>query len=374
MELQPLAHDRAGAGSWMNAQSIAILLTGPAPAAIAVVRLIGNGIQPFLKAHFSRPVTAGRCVHGELTDGTRVIDDPVVVLAPDAAWIDINLHGGPWVVRSFMALASRNGFKTVDQPQLPLPIEALDNDDMLVREMLSYLPLARTELGARVLLGQQGAWNRLKERQQTTDAKNELRRIASDATLWHLLFPPRVAIVGAANVGKSTLANQLFGQKRSITADMAGTTRDWVGEIANIDGLPVTLVDTPGLRPTDDPIEQTAIARSRPEIESASLVVLVLDGARPLETEQAALIDRFPRALRVINKSDRPMAWSTPSIQAVRTVATTGAGVQDLRNQIIAHFCQDPPSPNRAYCWTERQRQLICDAERANMLQSVSKD
>lgn len=356
----------------MNAQSIAIPLTGPAPAAIAVVRLIGSGILPFLEAHFSRPVAAGRCVHGELTDGTRVIDDPVVVLAPNAAWIDINLHGGPWVVRSFMALAARCGFKTIDQPHLPLPLEALDDDEMLVQEILSYLPMARTELAVRVLLGQQRAWEQLKERQQSVDASSELRRVASDTTLQHLLFPPRVAIVGAANVGKSTLANQLFGQERSITADMAGTTRDWVGEIANIDGLPVTLVDTPGLRQTDDPIEQTAIERSRPEIESASLVVLVLDGTRPLEPEQAALIDRFPQALRVINKSDRPMAWSTPSFQA-RTVATTGAGVQDLRNQIILHFCQDPPSPQRAYCWTERQRQLICDAERAHMLQSISK-
>ena len=126
-----------------------------------------------------------------------------------------------------------------------------------------------------------------------------------DVSLDRLLGLPRVAIAGAANVGKSTLANQLFAQERSITADRAGTTRDWVGDVANVDGLAVMLLDTPGLRATGDPIERTAIARSRPQIEAADLVLLVLDAARPLEPEQRPLLDAFPDALRIANKADR---------------------------------------------------------------------
>lgn len=347
----------------MKAQGVAIVLTGHGTAAIAVVRLAGSGVRRFLEHHFSQPVESGRCVHGRIVNGPRVIDDALVVLGPDSAWADINLHGGAWVVRSFTALAEREGFTPTDHTDLSSAMQCCDGQTLLEREVLLHVPLARTELGVRVLLGQQRAWDGLKARRRATGAVDELRRIAADATLRHLLFPPRVAIVGAANVGKSTLANQLFGQERSITADAAGTTRDWVGETANIDGFPVTLVDTPGLRPTDDPVERTAIERSRPEIASASLVLLVLDASRPFEPEQAALLDEFPHALCVVNKSDRPKAWDTARVQTVHTTATTGEGVQELRNQIIVHFCKDLPSPNRPYCWTARQQQLIRRAE-----------
>src|SRR5437660_7889168 len=88
---------------------IATLLTPPGAAAIAVVRLTGQ-VLPFLEKHFSKPVRPGRCVHGEITDGSRVIDDAVVVLGPDRTWADVNLHGGTWVVRSFLDLARRRGF------------------------------------------------------------------------------------------------------------------------------------------------------------------------------------------------------------------------------------------------------------------------
>ena len=346
---------------------IATLLTPPGAAAIAVVRLSGP-VLPFLNAHFSKQVRPGRCVHGEITDRTRVIDDAVVVLGPQSEWADVNLHGGTWVVRSVLDLARRDGFRIDQSSEVPLAEAALDAGSTLEREILSYLPLARTELGARVLLGQQAAWEELKRNCDPHRASQELERIAGDATLEHLLNPPRVAIVGAANVGKSTLANQLFGQERSITADVPGTTRDWVGDIANLDGLPVMLVDTPGWRATDDAIEQTAIERSRTEIDAAGLVVLVLDATRPLDPEQRPLFDQFPGALTVVNKCDRPSALHLSFADAVRTVATTGEGVPQLTSRIVAHFCPTAASPQRAYCWTERQRDIVRRAIRAQDL------
>src|SRR5690348_2579827 len=105
----------------MDCRDTAIALTGPGAAAIAVVRLSGPGVTSFLQIHFTKPVAAGVCVHGDIIDGHRVIDDPVVVLAPDGAWADINLHGGAWVVQSFMALAARGGFDVIDRPGFPLP-------------------------------------------------------------------------------------------------------------------------------------------------------------------------------------------------------------------------------------------------------------
>src|SRR5256885_667781 len=93
----------------------AILLTAPGTSALAVVRLIGPKVHQFLQQHFSRAVSPARAVHGTLKSGDAVIDDPVVVLAPDRTWADISLHGGPWVVRATLDLAERCGFEIVQQ-------------------------------------------------------------------------------------------------------------------------------------------------------------------------------------------------------------------------------------------------------------------
>src|SRR5204863_10052028 len=141
----------------------------------------------------------------------------------------------------------------------------------------------RTEPGVRMLLAQPAAWQDFIASRPSPDST---RRVLDDRCLSRLLHPPRVAIVGAPNVGKSTLANQLFAQRRSITADVPGTTRDYVGEIANIDGLPVMLFDTPGVRDTADPIEAAAIEHSSDVVRDADLILLVMDVMPPWPSEQ----------------------------------------------------------------------------------------
>jgi small GTP-binding protein len=337
----------------------AILLTPPGVAAIAVVRIAGPGVRAFLEAHFSRPVAAGRTVHGVMRNSQgEEIDDPVVVLANDARWADLNVHAGAWVVQAIFQLAADSGFECIAKPPIPLPDEALDSDSPIQREIEAYLPMATTELSLRVLLAQADAWRDLESRMQSLSG-SEIEQIVADRSLHWLLHPPRVAIVGAANVGKSTLANRLFAQERSITADMPGTTRDWVGEMANLDGLAVQLVDTPGIRPTDDAIEREAIARSDAQIQRADLVVLVLDGSRPLHPEQSPLIARFPDAMRVINKIDAQPAWDVRGFPAIHTVGTTGRGIDELMRRVRQHFGCEAIDPYLPRCWTARQRQLL---------------
>ena len=197
----------------LNTPNTATVLTPPGAAAIAVIRIHGPGVAEFLSKHFSRRVAPLRCVHGELRDvGGAVIDDPVVVLSGDGAFADINLHGGPWVVASAVELLRRSGFEIVDaEPGAPLPLEAVEGEAILDREMMSNLPLAKTEQGVRMLLAQPENWRRFIPSNPSVDA---VQRILSDDCLTKLLHPPRVAIVGAPNVGKSTLANQLFAQQR----------------------------------------------------------------------------------------------------------------------------------------------------------------
>lgn len=338
-------------------KSRALLLTPAGSGAIAVVRLTGPKTAAFLAAHFSRDVRPGRCVHGTLIDGSNVIDDPVVVMLPDGVSVDVNVHGGPWVVRSVIELARAEGFEVCERLELPLPDDAVEGTTEIGVEIAAHLPLATTELALSELLRQGEAWEQwaaMEDRERRAEAEKML----ADRGLWWLLHPPTIAIVGAANVGKSTLANQLFGQERSITADLPGTTRDWVGEMANVDGLAVKLVDTPGIRVTNDPIEAEAIARAGDEVRQADLVVLVLDASRAWEPEQAALRARFAGALVVVNKCDLPAAWDWRAMDACEVVATLGEGIDALRRGIKCVFGAENRNCG-ARCWTERQRILL---------------
>jgi small GTP-binding protein len=334
----------------VSEKNLVIPLTGAGAAAVAVVRIAGPLVEPFLTRYFRGSPRAGRCVHGELSDGERIIDDVLVALSDGGRTADINLHGSPWIVARLIGLAEAFGFIVTDGGAACL--EAVDGETLLEREVAAYLPLARTELALRALTAQPTAWERW-------DGQGVSELIA-DRSLWQLLHPPGVAIVGAPNVGKSTLANRLFGRKRSITADKAGTTRDWVQDFANADGLPILLTDTPGLRSSVDVIESAAIAASRGEVEAAELVILLLDVSQPLEGEQTTVLREFPNAMRVANKMDLPPAWASGYL---KICAESGAGVDNLRRKIAAHFGCADMIVGRPRWWTHRQLDLLRQAE-----------
>ncbi len=333
------------------------LLTPPGSAAIAVLRLVGRGVDPFLRSHFSKPAVLGRCVHGVLGDGDQIIDDPVIVRVDDHT-VDINLHGGPWVVRSAIQLAVAAGFVEVKQGTAHSNVT--DGNSPVWQEVLAALPQAITEQATRVMLSQPAAWDALASRvSDLVVSSDELNRILSDRSAHWLLNMPTVAIIGPPNVGKSTLANQLFAQERSITADLPGTTRDWVGEIANLDGLAVMLVDTPGLRVTADPIEHAAIVASRQKVRAVDLVVVVLDRSRPISADEQSLLLEHLNAIVVAHKADATAAWGSETVNAIDTVATTGRGVDAVRAAIRRRFDCESFDLDRPRCWTARQRDLL---------------
>lgn len=217
---------------------------------------------------------------------------------------------------------------------------------------MAALPLAGTELGIAVLLSQVEAWKSVGK----SVGKEDAAGILKDESLWWLLHTPTVAIVGVPNVGKSTLANQLFARERSIVADVAGTTRDWVGELANIDGLMVMLVDTPGIRGMGDEIEREAIERSGEEVRGADLVIVVLDQTQGREG-QMELVRKYPGAVVVVNKVDRKGEWEAG--EGIRMVAIRGEGVEELRREIRRRFGVEGMEMGRARWWTERQREIL---------------
>ena len=139
-----------------------------------------------------------------------------------------------------------------------------------------------------------------------------------------------VAIVGKPNVGKSSLFNALLGSSRAIVTDVPGTTRDLVTEVMDLDGLRVTLVDTAGLRPTDDVVEAEGVARARRAQDVADLVLVVVDGSLPLDRSDEELICQTTDNKRVIvsNKVD---VGRNGRRDFLSVSALTGAGIDALR-------------------------------------------
>ncbi|HHY46252.1 MAG TPA: tRNA uridine-5-carboxymethylaminomethyl(34) synthesis GTPase MnmE [Firmicutes bacterium] len=152
-----------------------------------------------------------------------------------------------------------------------------------------------------------------------------------------------VAIVGKTNVGKSSLLNALLRHERAIVADNPGTTRDTVEDMVDIRGIPVRLVDTAGLREVDDAVERMGIQRALAAMQSADLVLVVVDSSQQLDTQDEQVIDQVAGrpAILVLNKIDLGCRLSEDvvgrflrPVAAVRVSAKAGLGMEDLRDAI----------------------------------------
>lgn len=150
-----------------------------------------------------------------------------------------------------------------------------------------------------------------------------------------------LAIVGRPNVGKSSLFNRLVQRDRAIVTATPGTTRDLVTERISLEGIPLELVDTAGLRDSREEAEQLGIARSREAFADAALILIVLDATQPLNDEERNLLSAIEGrpALIAVNKSDlaveHPAAAEIAGLAALSTSAVTGEGIQALRERII---------------------------------------
>ena len=152
-----------------------------------------------------------------------------------------------------------------------------------------------------------------------------------------------LAIVGRPNAGKSSLFNRLVERDRAIVTATPGTTRDTVSERIALDGIPLELVDTAGLREAREEAERMGIARSREAMADAELVVIVLDSTQPLNEEERELLHAVEgrAALVAANKSDLKSAVAaeiaeSENLPVIATSALTGEGIVELRRQIVA--------------------------------------
>ncbi|REE20763.1 tRNA modification GTPase trmE [Paraburkholderia sp. BL27I4N3] len=188
---------------------------------------------------------------------------------------------------------------------------------------------------------------------EAADARGKLARIRE--RLAHVLSEARqgallreglsVVLAGQPNVGKSSLLNALAGAELAIVTPIAGTTRDKVAQTIQIEGIPLHVIDTAGLRDTEDEVEKIGIARTWSEIERADVVLHLLDARAGMTAEDDAIAGRFPRGVpvvRVLNKTD--LTGLAPAAQAldadlelseVRLSAKQGDGVALLRDELL---------------------------------------
>ena len=153
-------------------------------------------------------------------------------------------------------------------------------------------------------------------------------------------------LIGRPNAGKSSLLNALVGYDRAIVTDVPGTTRDTVEARCRLGGVVLRLIDTAGLRETDDAVERIGVERSRAALAGAALALLVLDGSASLTPEDEAAMAQAahaPRVICLINKSDRPLAFAPEELRSrfphlCVVSAATGAGLDALGETVAALF------------------------------------
>ena len=180
----------------------------------------------------------------------------------------------------------------------------------------------------------------------------------------------KVAITGRPNVGKSSLFNSLIERERAIVTDIPGTTRDTLSEAIDLDGIPVILTDTAGLRETTDGIETLGMERTRRAMGDSDLVLVVLDGSTELGPSDSDLLSQTEQSRRLVvrNKSDLPGFTASSGcigdVQPINVSARTGEGLTTLRSAILASLHNDGIEDGSLLITNARHYDLLCSTQR----------
>lgn len=314
-------------------------LTGPRPAAVAIVRLWGD-VPGALATLGAREVPVGawalRAFHDE--HGAKLDAGVVVRLREDLA--DLMPHGSPLAVSAIEQTLRRAGATELDlgaRDEASLRALWPAARTLVEARMLAALARAQSPRAVGLLLEQPARWTGADDTRATT---------ARDRRLNRLIDPPMVVVVGPANVGKSTLLNALAGRAVALAADEPGTTRDHVGVLIDLGGLVARVVDTPGLRETTDHVEQRAQQLALGLIPAADLVLLVGDAQSP-----PPVVETGGEVLRVALRADLGTpTWAHDLAVRVGAPSTTDDGglsalARLIRERLVTPEDEASPEP-----------------------------
>ncbi len=380
----------------MELDTIAAISTALGEGAIAIVRVSGidaiHLVNKVFKGKFSLNLVESHTIHyGHIIEpeSKQVVDEVMVTVlrAPKTFTrediVEINCHGGLLAVNRVLQLVLQQGVRLAEPGEFTKRAFLNGRIDLSQAEGVIDLIRAKTDRAMNVAIGQvEGRLSKQIQKlrqalletvahvevnidypeydaeqmtiqmllEKATYVKNEIERLLQTSKQGKILREGlSTAIIGRPNVGKSSLLNSLVHENKAIVTDIPGTTRDVIEEYVNVKGVPLRLLDTAGIRETDDVVERIGVERSREVVKHADLVLLVLNYGEPLTSEDEKLfsIIENTEAIIIINKTDIKKEIDIDQVQKVaknRTIITTSLvedkGIEELENAIAALFFQ----------------------------------
>lgn len=363
--------------------TIAAVATAPGRGGVGVVRVSGKNLLPMAQALCGKTPLPRVALYADFrdADGQAIDNGLLLFFAAPASFtgedvIELQGHGGPVVMEMLLNRCLELGARLAEPGEFTKRAFLNDKLDLAQAEGVADLIDASSRTAARLALRSlKGDFSRrihglvddlvtLRMLVEATldfpeedidfleaaDARGKLEglRRSVDEVLANarqgaiLREGMNVVLVGAPNVGKSSLLNALAGDEVAIVTDIAGTTRDAVRERILIDGVPVHIVDTAGLRETDDVVERIGIERSRKAVSEADVALVLIDPREGLNEKTRMILDTLPSDLKRIeihSKSDlhtgAAVAFETGADTVIPLSAKTGAGLDVLRQTLL---------------------------------------
>jgi tRNA modification GTPase len=357
---------------------IAAIATAPGRGGVGVVRVSGADIAPLATAILGHLPAPRRATFVRFLDAAgEAIDEGIALVfaAPHSftgeAVLELQGHGGPVVLNLILQRCVELGARLAEPGEFTRRAYLNGKLDLAQAEAVADLiDAASSEAARSAVRSLSGAFSaRIGELvealtrlrmlvEATLDFPEEeidflqqadvfgrldridasLRAVRAQAKRGALLREGlAVVLIGQPNVGKSSLLNQLAGFEAAIVTEVAGTTRDTVREVIQIEGVPLHIVDTAGLRETDDAVEKIGIARTWAAVEKADIALLLVDAAHGVGAHEAAILARLPGVVHLTIHNKIDVTGEAPRVAGneVWLSAKSGAGVELLRRQLL---------------------------------------
>ena len=394
-------------------EPISSIATALAPAALGIVRVSGKGCIELVSKVFSRPkalleAPGNTLVYGWIVDQGQKIDEVMlsVYRAPKSFtgedMVEISCHGGPAVVTAIQNLMLKSGFRQANRGEYTFRAYINGKTDLTkaeaVKEIIdSHTDTSRSHAAGRLagsLFAEIDSIKKLiidtlasieveieyPEDEETIadtfdrkDIEIAIKRLQSLVDSWQgeKLYQDgaRVVLAGRTNAGKSSLFNAILKEERAIVSDIEGTTRDWLESWASINGIPVRLFDTAGLRETSDQIEAQGVEISRNLVHDADVVLYLVDSQQGLIKEDRDFIEHCTEPLIIVETKidkdgeNRENIEITESFSVCKISSKTGEGIAELFNQISAILTAGLSSERQqAGLGSARQKESVAEA------------
>jgi len=317
--------------------------------------------------------------------------------------IEINAHGGIIPLNRILEIALSSGARLAEPGEFTKRAFLNGRIDLSQAEAVVDLIRAKTDLAAKFALSQLrgNLYKKISNLQKeivsllaelevcidfyeedielvSTDevlsklnkTKEEIEELIENAKYGIILQQGVITtIIGRPNVGKSSLLNALVGQPRAIVTHIPGTTRDAIEEMINIEGIPLKVVDTAGLRDTVDIVEEEGVKRAKEALNQADLVIFVMDGSENITSEDTKIMEELKdkETIIIINKCDLPQVVEIDKIKKylpdkpiINLIATQGIGLNELKKTIKEiFFAGRIPSPDEFIITNVRHKEVL---------------